>query len=618
MTAPIETMQEEDEGVDLNKFRQEQDLQDYEDTIDMAEYSKSQEAEESTWWDAAKEAGVQSAAGLGQAFTYPLDILKMAMVGEALTDIDELESALKKSGKSFDRDKYIQTVMEQAEFIPTQELLEKTIDKYAGTNIAEPKTKTGKFFNKFFFLAGLARGKGATKALTSGAVGASTTAALREAGAPEFVSELAGDLTGGLATLEKQAKNFTAEQKRIIELGEKHGLPLMEFMLEDTSGSSAKISPKRKAAFEKELGMSTEEAINKIVEEKIPISKLRNQGQDLQVLEEEAYDKATALAKKNPTVVNTEELVADIDREIARIKSGAPSPSNAEKAAIQVLENEKKALTEAPIKPKVEILGADGKPINPVSEKRTPKKASVEQLIEQTRKYNSNVKGIYKKAEFSGSEDEVKNAYAFLNDRIRNTVEKQAGKEVVDAHKAANAIFGQNASLARTEGLLSKAFKNDEFSAKKLNQLLNSRQGAILRRDIGEEGVKELKQIAEYGEKAQKATTQFANSAKHKFKIGDWGPLAGFVLAKAPPVGAAAVAAKPIWDYSKGYLLTRPVARKTYANILKNAANGSFSNMAKDFSILENEIIKEYGSMDDFIKQGIMELQFYREGEEED
>lgn len=598
MTAPNQPLleDEEDYGIDMAQYRDEQQALSDDDaeegTIDMEEYAKSQQAQEATWWDSVKEAGFQSAAGLGQAFTWPLDVLKMAMVGEGLTDIDELESAFEKAGKPFDRDKYVQTVLEQGEFIPTQALLERKIDEKFGTSIENPKTKTGKFFNKLFFLGGLLRGKGWGKALAGGAVGATTTAALREAGAPEIVSELAGDITGGAATLEKQARKFTAEQKRIIDLAEKKGLPLMEFMLEDTVHPTAKITPARKAAFEKELGMSTEDAIQKIIQEEIPVSKLRAKGQDLKVLEEAAYDKATQLAQANPVKIDPSELVSDIDREISRIKSLAPSPSDAQKAAIRILESEKDALAKGG--------------------------SNTEQLINQTRNYNSNVKGIYKKAEYSGIEDEVKNAYAFLNDRIRNTIEKQAGKEVIDAHKAANAIYGQNAALARTEGLINKAFKDEKYSAKKLNQLLNSRQGAILRRDIGEEGVKELRQIAEYGERAQKATTQYANSAKHKFKVGDWGPLAGFLLAKLPPVGAAAAAASPLWGYVKGWALTRPLARKTYSNIVKNAANGSFSNMAKDFATLESEITKEFGSVDDFLKQGISELQFYREGEEDE
>jgi len=598
MTVPAQTpvLDDEDEGIDLAAYSQQQEAQSNEDddegTIDMAEYAQSHEAEEATWWDAAKEAGVQSIAGLGQAFSWPLDVLKLAMVGEGLTDIDELEEAFQKAGKEFDRDKYIKTVMEQGEFIPTQALLERTIDENFGTNIENPKTRTGKFFNKLFFLGGLTRGKGWGKAIKAGVTGATTTAALREAGAPEIVSELGGDITGGLATLEKQARKLSPEAKRITEIADKHGLPLMEVMLKDEISPTARITQGRKAAFEKELGMTTEEAIAKVVEDKIPIAKLRAQGKDLEVLESEAYEQAKTLAKAKPNPIDTKQIVLDIDREIARIKSLAPSPSDAQQAAIRILEKEKK------------VLGKT--------------KANAEQLITQTQNYNSNVKSIYKKAEFSGVEEEVKNAYGFLNNSIRNTVEKEAGSEITDAYKAANKIYGQNASLARTEGMVTKAFQNGEYSPKKLHQVLNSKQGAVLRRDIGEQGVKELRDIAEFGQTAVKATTQFANSAKHKFQVGEWGPLAGFLLAKVPPVGAAAVAVKPFTDYVRGYLLTRPAARTVYRDIVKNASKGSFSNMAKDFATLEGMIVDEYGSMDEFMKQGIKELQFYTPGEEDE
>jgi hypothetical protein len=204
-----------------------------------------------------------------------------------------------------------------------------------------------------------------------------------------------------------------------------------------------------------------------------------------------------------------------------------------------------------------------------------------------------------------------------LNDRIRSTIEREGASEVVSANRAANKLFAENSALARSEGLITKSFQNGEYNPKKLNQLLNNKNtGAQLRKDLGSDGVKELKEIAEFGEKAQKTTAQYANSSKHKFKVGDWGPLAGFLLAKLPPVGAAALAAKPIWDYTRGYLLTRPASRKAYANIIKNAANGSFGNMAKDFAVLESQVIDDFGSVEEFMKQGIRELEFYREGEE--
>ena len=595
MTAPMQD-EELDDVIDMEQYSTKKDEEDLEGVIDMEEYSKSKEAEEATWWDSAKEAGIQAGLGFAQAYTYPLDILKIGMLAEGLSDIDEVEEAFKKAGKTFDKDKYIKTIMEQGEFVPTQELLEKQFTKYTGVDL-EPKTRTGKFFNKLFFLTGLAKGKGFTKeGLTKGAIGgvagATTTAALREAGAPEIVSELGGDVVGGgISAIEKQVRKLSPEAARIQQIADKHGLPLMEFMLQDEIPTSAKITQGRKAAFEKELGMTTEEAINKIVEGKIPVSKLRGQGQDLEVLETEAYDKAKGLARANPNPLSTDQLVADIDAEIARIRGRAPVQSDGEEAAIRILEKQRDAISKS--------------------------KSNTEQLVNLTQNNNSNVKSIYKKAEFSGVEEDVKNAYGFVNNAIRNNIEREAGKEVSDAYKVANSIYAQNASLARVEGLISKSFQNGEFSAKKLNQLLNSKQGAFLRRDLGEQGVKELRDIAEFGEKAQKATNQFANSSKHSSEVSQWGPLAGFLIAKVPPVAGAAAVLKPLYNYYRGWALTNPAARTVYRDILKNAANGSFKNMAKDFATLEDLVIKEFGSLEEFTKQGINEIKFYEEGEED-
>lgn len=588
---------DEEGTIDMNAYRQQQDEDDYEGTIDMAEYSDSKEAQESTWWDAAKEGGIQAALGFAKSYTWPADVLKLAMLGEGLTDIDDIEEAFKKEGKTFDRDKYIKTVFEQGEFIPTQELLEDVAQKKTGINL-ESKTRTGKAFNKLFFLGGLTKGKGFTKegikkGLKAGATGAVTTAALREAGAPEIVSELAGDVTGGVAaSLNKQARKLSPEAQRLQAVADKHGLPFMEAMVEERISPSAKISKGRQQALEQKLGMSTEEAIKGVIEDTIPVSRLRNSGADLDTLETAAYDKVKQLASKNNKSLDASQIRKDIEGEIKRIKSLAPSPSDAQSAAIRILEKEKGILSKG--------------------------RANTEQLINQTQNYNSNVKSIYRKPEFSGVEDEVKNAYGFLNNSIKNNIESQAGKDVTDALKAANKIYGESASLARTEGLVNKAFKDGKYSAKKLNQLLDSRQGAILRRDIGEKGVKELRDIAKFGQQAQAATAQYANSGKHKLNVSQWGSLAAFALGKIPGAGVAAVYAKPLFDYFRGWVLTNPAARTEYSNIIKNASNGQFKNMAKDFAVLENEVVKDYGSIEEFIKEGIRELQFYREGEEDE
>ena len=599
MSLPVRNLpiEEEDEGIDMAAYSQQKkaadEAADYEGTIDMAEYAQSREAEEATWWDFAKDVATQPVLGVSQAFTWPLDLLKLGMVGEGLSGIDEIEEAFEKAGKPFDRDKYIKTVAEQAEFIPTQELLEGIIEKKTGWNLTKPKSETGKWLRKLFTIGGLLRGKGLVKAGVGGAVGATTTAGLRAAGAPEFVSELGGDIAGvGAASISKATRNLSPEAARIQQVADKHSLPLIEAMLRDEIPQSPKITAGRKKALEKRLGKSSEEAIQDIIEDRIPAAKLRAQGHDTEILEELAYDHANAVAKNYPQTIPTKDLVSDIDKEISRIKSLAPSPSHAQKAAIKVLEDEKKVLGKA--------------------------KPNAEQLIEQTRNYNSNVKSIYKKPEYSGVEDEVKNAYAFLNDRIRSSIEKNGASDVVSANRAANKLFAENAAIARTEGNIMKAFKDGQYSPKKLNQVLNSKQGNFLRRDLGDKAVKELRDIAEFGTKAQNATEQFANSAKHSFNVGQYGPLAGFLLAKVPPVGAALVATKPFMDYVRGWALTRPAARTVYRDIIKNAANGSFKPMAADFARLESQVIEEFGSMEEFFDEGVRQLQMYREGEEDE
>lgn len=589
--AEMEKQQEESDGV-----------------IDLKEYTDSGEEEKATWGDLLKDVIVQPALGLGSAFTWGLDVLKLGMIGEGLSDIDELEEAFQKAGKPFDRDQYIRTVAEQSEYIPTWDLLESSIEDRAGISL-EAKTDTGKAIRKFFNLVGLLKGKGLTKAaikkgVKGAATGTATTAALKSAGVNETVANIAGDLTGAGATaLTKEARVLSPEISQLEQTAAKHGLPFPEYLTKEGEQLvKPKISEKRKLALQKELGMDSRRALDQVIEGKLPIKKLKDQGTDLKVLRDEAYDKVTELAKQSPKNNSTKQILSDIDGEIARIKSQAPSPSDADKAAINILEAEKQALSEAPKKPKAEILGPDGQPINIPSEKRKPKEIPTEKLVEQIKKYNSNVDSIYKKAEFAGKEDAVRSAYAFLNNSIRNTVEAEAGTEIRQAMRAADALHGEIKKLDRVESLVSRAFKDGDYSPKKLQQLLNSKQGLIVRRELGDKAVNEIRDIANYGDKAVKATNQLAKSSKHVGDIVDWGPLAGYLLYKMPKTAGILIGAKAMGNRIRGYLMTRPAARTAYRDIVKNAANGSFKTMGADFAKLEGEVVKDFGSVEEFFK----------------
>lgn len=588
--------EEEDFGIPLDKnvdygTSAEEDIPAPEDdwesrSVNMNEYAGSEEDKEATWTDVAKDVIIQPALGLAGAFTWGFDLLKMGMVGEALTDLDELENAFKKAGKPFDRDKYIQTVAEQSQYIPTQELAENLFQKGTGVSL-EPKSPTGKKIRKFFTLVGLLRGKGLQKAVIGAGTGVATSEGLKSAGVNETASDILGDLVGGGTTaLSKSPRQLTPEVAALEKTAAKHGLPFPEYLTQDSKKLVyPKISESRKLALQKEMGTTSQQAIDDIITGKLPLNKVKSQGYDLEVLADEAYEKVTSLTKANPNKIPTKKIVSDIDSEIARIKSKAPSPSDADKAAISILESEKTVL-----------------------EKATP---NTEQLVNQIRNNNSNVSSIYKRPEFSGREDAVRGAYAYMNNSIRNTIESESGTEVRQAMKAADALYAEKSKLDRVQSLVSKATKNGDYDPKKLQALLNSKQGLIVRRELGDKAVNEIRDIAKYGDEAQKAVLQLAKSPRLTEVINEWGPLAGYLLYKIPKTAGLLIAAKSVGDKVRGYLMTRPATRMVYRDIVKNAANGSFKTIPADFKKLESAIEKDYGSVDEFMQEMQKDLKLF-------
>lgn len=610
-------IQEEDFGIDMDEEIQRPS--DWESrSVDLDDYADSPEDEEATWWDLAKDVVVQPALGFAGAFTWGADVLKMGMVGEALTDLDELESAFQKAGKPFDRDKYIQTVAEQSQFIPTQDLAERLFSNATGVDL-EPKTKTGKRINQFFTLVGLLRGKGVGKASKSAAVGTGLTTGLEAAGVNETAARIIGDLgAGAIDAFKKEPRVLSKEAAELEAIASKHGLPFPEYLTREADQLVyPKITDSRRIALDKNMAESSKQAIEKVIEGEIPASKLRQQGYDLEVLYTDAYDEVANEAKAYTKRISTQSIVNDIDAEIARVKKLAPSPSDADRAKINILEAEKKRLTKPPPKPTANpIVGPNGQPINPPSTARLPKEVSANELVQQIKNYNSNRKGIYKRPEFSGREEAVTEAYGFLNNSVRNAIEADAGPEIRKSMKAADSLFAESMKLDRSEGLISKAFKNGEYNPKKLDSLLNTREGGIVRRDLGDKAIQEIKDIARLGEKSVKATEQLAKQPAYSKVIGEWGPLAGYMLYRVPKGVPLLLGVKSVGDRVRGYMLTNPATREVYGNIVKKVANGSIKGVKADFDKLEEQISKQFGSVDEFMDAMKDELQFWNPEEE--
>jgi hypothetical protein len=84
-------------------------------------------------------------------------------------------------------------------------------------------------------------------------------------------------------------------------------------------------------------------------------------------------------------------------------------------------------------------------------------------------------------------------------------------------------------------------------------------------------------------------------------EVKSWGQLAPMVFLPHNLNGAMLAIARPVAKHIQGKLLTRPATREIYKLTLKHAAEGSFNLIKKDFANLEREIVKEWGTVDDFM-----------------
>jgi len=580
------TMEDDDFGIDLASYEKEKDENLEDSFIDMESYAQEKNEKKPGFWETAGDVFTQAGRGALKAFTWPADVLKLGMIGEGLSDLDDIEEAFRKTGKPFNREDYVRSVFEAAHFIPTQDLAEKGFEELTGISL-EPRTGLGKGTKQFAEIASLTPG-GIAKKLASGAIGAGTTHALEKGGLGKTKAEIIGDVVSlSPAAFEKTAKVVPKSARDLEKTAQKYALPFKEFMVKEREPLlKGRLFKNAESNLKEELKLSTKEALNRIVENQIPIRRLRDKGINLDALGEHAYAETRRMAQAKPNLIKTDTIVENIDREIARIKALAPSPSDAQKSTIKLLEEERDIL----------------KVSNPSSE----------QLINQHMNYNSDMKSIYKKPEFSGKEEQIRKTYEFLKDELVDAMAKHGNADVSNAFKAANKIYHEKSKLVQSESILEKAFQ-DGYSSKKLDRILHSKQGNYLRRNLGEKAVEEIIEIAKYGKEAQEKMTKFLDlrGSSVANEVRSLGQIAPFIYFPHNIKGAALSLVKPLAKHIQGKLLTRDATRQIYKLTLKHTAEGAFNLLKKDFVQLERQIGKEWGSVDDFMDDMMGELEIY-------
>lgn len=552
-------------------------LQEEDTNFDFTPSAEFKESEDNTWGNTLLDSAIQGGLGLAKVFTWPLDVLKLAGIGEGIQAIDEMEEQAFLKGEPFDRNKAIESLGKAVEYFPTQTLAEQGVTKATGIEL-QPTTNSGKWVRHAAELASLSPGSVIKKAVT-GALGATGGPILQQLGVPEPAANLVSDIfVGGAANLKSVPRAFEPETQRLANAADKFKLPLTQGM---TSGKSLKgratVSQDRLQSLQKDLGESSESALKKVIEDSLPMARLKNRGVNLQDFSNYAYDQTAKLSAKNPKQLNMAQVSENISNEINRIRSRSPSPSDQEVATIRLLEKEGEKLTSA-----------------------TP---NSQQLINQFQNYNANQKEIYRKPRFTGVENGTRQGYEFLKKEITDAIESQVSPDISNSFKAANKIYSEYQKTLQSEAIIQKAFKYGEYNPKALEKVLTGNQRQFLERNLGKQGIKDIEEIAHFGQQAQnKVLKQLNRSKSFGSEVAKWGKVAPLILMGHTKLGVGAAFIPGLIQRARGYLMTRPATRKQMSSILESVSKGNWNAVKRQFGELEKEISKEFGSVDGFVK----------------
>ena len=586
---------------------------------------------------------VQAVLGTFKRFTWPLDLLKMAALAEGVSGAEEIEEAVTKEGGKFDKDYYLKKVFEAAQALPTQDAAEEFIKEQTGLDLS-PKGTAANIFRKAGEIGSLSPGKIAgapikeiAKKSTGALTGGTVSTGLEELGVPGAIAEPIGFGFGGAATAGKKiTKPLAGEAAKARETAGKFGLRRFEGMEREKPPKNPIVSVERQKELGEELSKSSKDAIEQIIRQEIPIKKMKEKGYDLKKSYQKLYkvadkeakisDKEFAenLAKKKaepnnkeyqklPVGIDIEPVLTWIKSEKAKILKSAPSLSKPDQVKLNILNKEYRQLTKNKEKipePKVKLLGPSGDLLKPAIKQprgREQKIISATQSIDQKRNFNENVKDLYRKTEFTGAEQEVKETYAQMGQKLIESIEKSGDMKLAENLRFGDRIFSENAKLNLVEDVIGKSFENG-YDPKKLSSVLKGNKNqAMLNRSIGKDAVKDLKDIASYGEKAN---SMVLSKLKNPATVGDWfkelTPLKlAIVMAKhtgLPIVGSLHEIAKGTSNRIQGYLFTRNSTKKAYVDFLKGAASGEKGAFAKASKNLTDAINEEFGNEEELEK----------------
>lgn len=488
--------------------------------------------------------------------------------------------------------------------IPTTYDALKSLGEFVGVDI-EPKGFIGKAARTAGELTQgvpIQGGKEAAQVIGGAVAGGLSEQALTEAGVPEWLAGPIAAIFGGIAQKGKIGpRKLQGEEQELRDIAQKHELRQFAGMEQEKppKGVQPTFTKERKAELREEHAAATRKATEKVIEGDIPIAQAIAQGHSADAIIKDAYDIAYQKAANAKKPIDMEPYIDWINQKIKKIRGFAPSLSPESEKLIGILEDEKRAFMEKnpafKSKPS-QILDAHGKPIpSPHVPEHIPKKVESRKILNQNIEHNKRTEAIYRKNEYSGVEEEVKNLVGEMKSKLADTMKIGGQTDTADAFTAANKLFGQKAKMESIYHILEPGLQDPQ----KLQKILASKQGQKLKQYMSPKALGEVNAIAKYAQKAEEKIFDRIKTVPGFFDdVKNLGAIA------AVTVFGSKVASLKILKESaakaRGLLMTRDGTRKDLYDFMKAAQTGSVNAMKITGARLDESVKKEFGSIDEF------------------
>lgn len=508
----------------------------------------------------------QFAAGAASYATWPADVFKASTRASAR---DVLAEMGEESPEAF------QAVEESVGKIPTQESLENYLEQKSGVRF-KPQgfgEETARTAGQLLSPKGITKGIGTIAKRAGAAVGgAIAQKGLEGMGVNPIVASLVGITGASLGDLEKRLSQQGAELRNMAE---KHGLTQYPFMSREKEILKPVITKTKATKIREELGSTSKAAIERVIKSKNPMADLRSNGVDINKYSNDLLNKTEELAKQSKTPVSLGSIVDTIDKKIQEVRSTAPSLSDVDKKFIEILEEKKNDFSKSP-------------------------SVSLEQYLNQYRKNNVDRKAFYKNPQMTHLQEAANSAYGFLNENMVKNLAHLPDKEFAKTFEAGNKIFQEKSNLLQAEHILNPFFEDP--TANNLQRILkNEKKMAFLKRNLGEEGVKDINEIGKYIASAQQKLGE--NLVEHGENFVDLAKAFGITSLSSlvNPNVAAMLDIGILSSYVKGLVLTNKNLRHDYLNLAKAMSSGNAKAIRTYSSQLNEDFENEYGDPEELL-----------------